>query len=442
MAGSASFPVARQPVRAATAAFIGTTIEWYDFYIYATAAALVFGKVFFPTADPFVSTMASFGTFAAGFLARPLGGVVFGHLGDRVGRKKALMATLVIMGVATVGIGLLPSYAMAGFWAPALLLLLRLAQGLAVGGEWGGAVLMAGEHASQGRRTFAASFAQLGSPAGLILSLLAFRLLTGLDETAFAGWGWRIPFLVSAVLLVVGYFIRVGVNESPDFARVLAQQERAEVPAKEVLRTAWRTVLLCMGVCTVAIGGIYFTNTFMLSYTTQTMGLDRALILDCLFVVAIIQFFVQPLAAWLADAAGPARVLIGAAFCSVLAPYPMFMLVNHGSAYSIIAGIAIVLVFMATIYLAMAGYISSAFQTHIRYSGISLSYQFCGAIAGGLTPLIGTWISHRYPGQWLPLAFFYSVLSAITLVSIWGLAAHKRRLVRSAPNARAAKASA
>src|SRR5690606_32965191 len=176
MAAPASAAVARQPVRAATAAFVGTTIEWYDFYIYATAAALVFGKVFFPNTDPFISTMASFGTFAAGFLARPLGGVIFGHLGDRVGRKKALMATLVIMGVATVDIGLLPSYATAGLWAPALLLLLRLAQGLAVGGEWGGAVLMAGEHASQRRRTFAASFAQLGSPAGLILSLMAFRL--------------------------------------------------------------------------------------------------------------------------------------------------------------------------------------------------------------------------------------------------------------------------
>ena len=440
MAAPSSAAVARQPVRAAAAAFVGTTIEWYDFYIYATAAALVFGKVFFPNADPFISTMASFGTFAAGFLARPLGGVIFGHLGDRVGRKNALMATLVIMGVATVGIGLLPSYATAGLWAPALLLLLRLAQGLAVGGEWGGAVLMAGEHASQRRRTFAASFAQLGSPAGLILSLMAFRLLTELDEQDFVSWGWRVPFLVSAVLLLVGYFIRIGVNESPDFAQVIQRQERAEVPAKEVLRTAWRTVLLCMGVCTVAIGGIYFTNTFMLSYTTQTLGLSRTLILDCLFVVAIIQFLVQPVAAWLADALGPVRVLIAAAFCSVLAPYPMFILVTRGDAFSIVAGISIVLVFMAAIYSAMAGYISSAFATHVRYSGISLSYQLCGALAGGLTPLIGTWLTYHYPGQWLPLAIFYSTLSAITLVSIWALAGHKRRLGLGAPYAANASA--
>ena len=192
--------------------------------------------------------------------------------------------------------------------------------------------------------------------------------------------GWRIPFLISAVLLLVGYVIRIGVNESPEFAQVLERRERAEMPAKEVLRTAWRTVLLCMGVCTVAIGGIYFTNTFMLSYTTQTLGLNRALILDCLFVVAIIQFLVQPLAAWLADALGPARVLLTAAFCSVLAPYPMFMLVTQGTAYSIIAGIAIALVFMAAIYSAMAGYLSSAFAAPVRYSGISLSYQLCGRL--------------------------------------------------------------
>ncbi|KGD94209.1 LysR family transcriptional regulator [Achromobacter sp. RTa] len=432
MTGPAHPPTAKQPVRAAAAAFIGTTIEWYDFYIYATAAALVFGKVFFPAADPFVSTMASFGTFAAGFLARPLGGLVFGHLGDRIGRKNALMATLIIMGVATVGIGLLPGYEQAGLLAPALLLLLRLAQGLAVGGEWGGAVLMAGEHASQRRRTFAASFAQLGSPAGLILSLVAFRLITTLDEADFLAWGWRIPFLVSAVLLAVGYFIRIGVSESPDFAKVLARQETLEIPAREVMRTAWRTVLLCMGVCTVAIGGIYFTNTFMLAYTTQTLGLDRAMILDCLFAVAIIQFFVQPLAAWFAESLGTARVLIVAAACSVLAPYPMFMLVSHATPLSIVAGIAIVLVFMATIYSAMAGFISSAFDTHVRYSGISLSYQLCGAIAGGFTPLVGTWLSHRYPGQWMPLALFYSGLSLITLVSIWGLAAHKQRAAGAA----------
>jgi len=418
MAAPATPSTARQPVRAATAAFVGTTIEWYDFYIYATAAALVFGKVFFPTADPFISTMASFGTFAAGFLARPLGGVIFGHLGDRVGRKNALMATLVIMGVATVGIGLLPSYATAGLWAPALLLLLRLAQGLAVGGEWGGAVLMAGEHASQARRTFAASFAQLGSPAGLILSLLAFRLLTSLDETDFVSWGWRVPFLISAVLLAVGYFIRVGVNESPDFAQVLERQERAEIPAKEVLRTAWRTVLLCMGVCTVAIGGIYFTNTFMIAYTTQYVGLNRAVILDCLLVVSIMQFFITPLAAYIASRVGNLRFLGAMAFVSMFTPYAMFNLVDQGSLTSITLGVGVAVLFMGAYYAVIAGYVSDSFPTSIRYTGISMAYQLSGAIFGGLTPLLGTVLAENFKGQWWPLALLFSAISLLSLVSV------------------------
>ncbi|HZZ02706.1 MFS transporter [Paraburkholderia sp.] len=417
---------ARQPARAAAAAFIGTMIEWYDFYIYATASALIFGKLFFPMSSPFVSTMASLGTFAAGFFARPIGGVVFGHWGDRVGRKKALMVTLVMMGVATVGIGLLPGYASAGVVAPVLLIALRLFQGIAVGGEWGGAVLMASEHAPAGRRTFLASFAQLGSPAGLILSLLFFRAVSNLSEADFLSWGWRLPFLSSAVLLAVGFYIRVGVAESPEFARLVENERTAKLPAVEVMRTAWRTVALCMGVCTVAIGGIYFTNTFMLSYTTQTLGLDRKLILDCLFIVALLQLCVQPLAASLAEKFGTARLLKGAAFASVFAPYPMFMLVQTGRAPLIVAGIGITLTFMAAIYSAMAGFLSNAFETRVRYSGISLSYQLCGAIAGGLTPLVGTLLAHRFPGTWLPLALFYSLLSSITLLSIARLDASTR----------------
>jgi len=252
-----------QPRRAAAAAFIGTMIEWYDFYIYATAAALVFGALFFPSDNSLFSTMAAFGTFAVGFFARPLGGIVFGHIGDRIGRKKSLVITLLMMGVVTVGIGLLPTYAQIGAAAPVLLIVLRVIQGIAVGGEWGGAVLMAGEHAPKGRRTFFASFAQLGSPAGLILSLLAFGAVTRLPEEELMSWGWRVPFLASALLLLVGLAIRLGVNESPEF---LASREQAEksrrkeqAPVLEVLRTAWRPLLLCIGANTLGIAGVYFT---------------------------------------------------------------------------------------------------------------------------------------------------------------------------------------
>ncbi|WP_144138185.1 MFS transporter [Paraburkholderia sp. BCC1884] len=420
-------PATRQPVRAAFAAFIGTMIEWYDFYIYATAAALVFGELYFPSHDPFVSTMASFATFAVGFFARPLGGVIFGHLGDRIGRKKALMTTLMMMGVATVCVGLLPAYTKVGVLAPVLLVLLRVVQGVAVGGEWGGAVLMAGEHAPQGRRTFFASFAQLGSPAGLILSLIAFRAVTSMPHDDFIAYGWRLPFLASAALLAVGIFIRMGVNESPEFAREKEAKRTVELPIAEVFRSSGALVALCIGANTIGIAGVYFTNTFMISYTTQNIGVSKSLILDCLFAVAIIQFVSQPIAAWLAEKLGGARFLKLAAFAAMLSPYPMFTLVQSGNRLSMIVGIALAVVCMASFYSVIAGFVSGVFPVRVRYSAISLSYQVCGAIAGGLTPLAGTWLAHRFVGQWWPLAVFYTCLAGISLSCIVALDALKHR---------------
>jgi MFS family permease len=432
----ASTSATRQPVRAASAAFIGTMIEWYDFYIYATAAALVFGELYFPSHDPFFSTMASFATFAVGFFARPLGGVIFGHLGDRIGRKKALMTTLMMMGVATVCVGLLLAYSKVGVLAPVLLVLLRVVQGVAVGGEWGGAVLMAGEHAPQGRRTFFASFAQLGSPAGLILSLIAFRAVTSMPHGDFITYGWRLPFLASAVLLAVGIFIRLGVNESPEFEREKLARRTVELPIAEVFRSSGALVALCIGANTIGIAGVYFTNTFMISYTTQNVGVSKSLILDCLFAVAIIQFMAQPLAAWFAEKLGGARFLKLAAFCAMLSPYPMFMLVQSGNRLSMIVGIAIAVVCMASFYSVIAGFVSGVFPVHVRYSAISLSYQVCGAIAGGLTPLAGTWLAHKFTGQWWPLAVFYTCLAGISLLSVVALDAlkHRRADAHEAPD--------
>lgn len=415
----------RQPGRAALAAFIGTMIEWYDFYIYATAAALVFGELYFPSGDRFVSTMASFATFAVGFFARPLGGIVFGHLGDRIGRKNALMVTLMMMGAATVCVGLLPSYGSVGALAPVLLVALRIVQGIAVGGEWGGAVLMAGEHAPPGKRTFFASFAQLGSPAGLILSLVAFRAVSSMDKADFLAWGWRLPFLASAVLLVVGIVIRLGVNESPEFARVKEANRTVKLPVAEVFRSAWGLVLLCMGANTLGIAGVYFTNTFMIAYTTQYVGVTRSLILDCLFAVAVIQFLWQPVAAWLGERMGGVRFLKLMALLAMISPYPMFVLVQGGTRLPMVFGIAIATVCMSGFYSVIAGFVSSIFPTRVRYSGISLAYQVCGAMAGGLTPLVGTWLAHRYVGQWWPLAVFYTCLAGVSLICIVALDARR-----------------
>ncbi|MCD9573263.1 MFS transporter [Pseudomonas protegens] len=424
-----------QPRRAAAAAFIGTMIEWYDFYIYATAAALVFGALFFPSDDKLFSTMAAFGTFAVGFFARPLGGIIFGHIGDRIGRKKSLVITLLMMGVVTVCIGLLPTYAQIGALAPVLLILLRIVQGIAVGGEWGGAVLMAGEHAPKGRRNFFASFAQLGSPAGLILSLLAFSAVTRLPEDVLMSWGWRLPFLASALLLLVGLAIRLGVNESPEFlaSRELAASSlrKEQAPVMEVLRTAWRPLLLCIGANTLGIAGVYFTNTFMIAYTTQQLEIPRSLILECLFVVALIQFCIQPLAAWAAEKIGATRFLCLVSLLAMASPYPMFVLVSSGQAPLMILGIALAVVCMASFYAVIAGYVSGMFETRVRYTAISLAYQVCGALAGGLTPLIGTWLAHRFIGQWWPMALFYSLIAAVSLICVLALSrrhAHAHRL--------------
>ncbi|MBK4992456.1 MHS family MFS transporter [Pseudomonas sp. S37] len=410
-----------QPRRAAAAAFVGTTIEFYDFYIYATAAALVLGQVFFPSSNPLLSTLAAFGTFAVGFVARPMAGMVFGHLGDRLGRKKMLLVTMVLMGLATTGIGLLPSYASAGVWAPIGLIALRIVQGISVGGEWGGAVLMASEHAPAKRKVFYASFAQLGSPAGLLLALIAFRLVSSLEPEEFLSWGWRLPFLASGVLMLVGLAIRFGVEESPEFQAAKAKQEVVKYPVLEVVRDCWKQILFAALAVTIGSAGFFFTNTFMITYVTTYQGIDRATILDCLFLVTILQFLTQPLAALLAERIGEGRFLKLVALLCMAVPYPMFVLVGTQNLILMTLGIALAVVILSALYAVIAGYMTQAFPAHLRYSGISLAYQLICAIAGGSTPIIGTLLADRFAGQWLPLAVFFTALSTLSLIGVCGL---------------------
>ncbi|WP_246793690.1 MFS transporter [Burkholderia perseverans] len=416
---SSKMPV-RQPRRAALASFVGTTIEWYDFYSYATAAAIVFGPLFFPGENRLVSLLASFGSFAVGFLARPLGGVLFGHLGDRYGRKRSLLATLLLMACATVAIGLLPTYAQAGAWAPVLLVLMRVLQGIAVGGEWGGAVLLAGEHAPAGRRTFFASFAQLGSASGLILSMLAFGAISALSKEDMMSWGWRLPFLASAVLLVVGFAIRASVSESPEFAEVKASGDTLANPVREALRQ-WPLLLLAIGANVYGIAGVYFSNIFMISYATQFLALDRSMVLHCMTIVAVLQFVVQLGAAWIAQRFGTTRVLLATAAWAAIVPFVMLPLVHAGTPLSITLGVGLATVAESGYYAVVAGFVSGIFAARIRYTAISISYQACGALAGGLTPLVATLIAQRSAPHWWPLALQYTaaaVLSAICVVQI------------------------
>ncbi|CAJ0711960.1 MFS transporter [Ralstonia mannitolilytica] len=406
-----------QPRRAAMASFIGTTVEWYDFYSYATAAALVFGPLFFPGENRLLGLLASFGSFAIGFLARPIGGVLFGRIGDKLGRKRALMGTLTLMAVATVLIGCLPTYAQAGWIAPVALVALRVLQGIAVGGEWGGAVLLAGEHAPKGRRTFFASFAQLGSAGGLILSMLAFSAVSRLEPEAFMAWGWRLPFLASAVLLAVGFVIRMSVNESPEFEAMQASGDVAKQPLAEAFK-AWALIALAIGANVYGIAGVYFSNIFMISYATQYLQLDRAMILDCMFWVAVLQFFVQLGAATLADRFGTRRMLVILAAFAVVVPFIMLPLVRMGEAHTVFAGVAIATLAESGYYAIIAGFVSGMFAARIRYTAISLSYQVCGAFAGGLTPLLATVLADRFFPLWWPMAIFYAGFAALSLMCV------------------------
>jgi len=411
----------KQPYRAAAAAFIGTAIEWYDFYIYGFASAIIFGPLFFSTESTFVAMMASFATFAIGLLARPFGGMFFGHLGDVLGRKRALVATLYIMGAATVGVGCLPTYAQAGVFAPALLVTLRIFQGLAVGGNWGGAVLMAAEHAPEGRRAFYASFAQLGSPAGLILATLAFTGISALPEENLYSWGWRLPFLASFVLLFVGQFVRKAVNESPEFTESLEKDDKDKVklPVKEVLTKIPKLLLLTIGANCLGIAGFYFTNTFMLAYTTTYLGLAKNVILNALFWVAVIQFFSMPINALLGERLGVRGYLLFTTGACIFCPYLMFTLVDTGSVAMITLGVGTTIFFIGGCYALIAGYVTSLFPTRLRYSGISMAYQFSGAIFGALTPLVGTALAEKASGDWMPLAIFFSIISTISFLSLY-----------------------
>ncbi|WP_017597434.1 MFS transporter [Nocardiopsis lucentensis] len=413
-------PTAARPARAAVAAFVGTTIEWFDFYVYATAAGLVFGTLFFPgDIDPMVGLMASFATFAVGFFARPLGGVVFGHFGDRLGRKSALVTTLLMMGVATFCVGLLPTYAQVGFVAPLLLVVLRFVQGIAVGGEWGGAVLMAVESAPEERKTFYGSFAQLGNPAGALLATGSFGLITAWDSDLLYTWGWRLPFLASCLLVLVGLVVRLKVEESPVFeaARENRAAEPEGPPLRETLRTSWRAVLLGIGVLPVAVGGYYVVTTFLQAYGVTEAGISEQLILSGLTLAAFVELFATLATAWLGDRFGTARIVtVGLAAVAVLA-LPQFLVLETGSAVLIVLMLCLMRVAMAAVYGPIARVLAQMYPPRVRYTGISVSYQVAGALFGGLSPLACTAL-FALTGSILSVAVLLVVMALVSIACL------------------------
>jgi MFS transporter, MHS family, shikimate and dehydroshikimate transport protein len=403
----------------ALASFIGTTIEWYDFFLYGTAAALIFNELFFPNAEPAIGTLAAFATFGVGFAARPVGGIVFGHFGDRIGRKSMLVLSLLIMGVATAAIGLLPTYAAIGIAAPVLLVVLRMLQGIGVGGEWGGAVLMSVEHAPKGKRGLYGAFPQMGVPAGLFLSTVVFAVMqAATTEAQFTSWGWRVPFLFSILLVGVGLFIRMRIMESPAFQKVKDSGTEAPKPIVDVVKTHPREVLVAMGMRISENGIFYVYTVFVLAYGEEHLKLGKSTMLTGVAIAAAVGLLTIPLWGRLSDRYGRKKLYMAGAVFSTLFCFPFFALVDTKE--PVLIWLAIVLgvnVGHDLMYGPQAAYYSELFGTRVRYSGASLGYQLASVLSGGFAPLIAAALLTANGGSPTLVAAYMVAMGVITVVA-------------------------
>ena len=375
----------------AAASVIGTTVEWYDLFVFATASALVFNKVFFPGFVPLIGTLLAFGTFASAYLARIAGAALFGHFGDRLGRKSMLLVSLVTMGIATFAIGLLPDFSSIGIWAPILLLSLRIVQGLALGGEWGGAVLMAVEHAPENKRGLYGSWVQIGVPAGTLIANLAFLTCNAvMSNDALLSWGWRIPFLASALLVAVGLYIRMNTSETPSFRRVKDAAAQVKLPLAEVLTRHWKQVLLG-GVATMSTGTSFnLIVAFGLTYGTQTLGFTRNAMLAIALISCAVCIVLLPLFGRLSDRVGRKPVIIGGIVAEALFAFPLFWLLDLRTFPFALLGYLLMMTAFAANYGPIATFLAELFGTKVRYSGLSISYMLSGLLGSAATPIITT----------------------------------------------------
>ncbi|WP_118182472.1 MFS transporter [Paraburkholderia phosphatilytica] len=414
--------------RVALASVIGATVEWYDFFLYGVVAGIIFNKLYFPGSDPLISTLLAYTTFAVGFVTRPLGGVIFGHFGDRIGRKSALILTLVIMGISTAGVAFVPTYAQIGVAAPILLLSLRVLQGIGLGGEWGGAVLMAYEYAPPDKRGLYASLPQIGLSIGLCLaSGMVAALSHGLTEQAFFSWGWRVAFGASVLLVVVGLYIRLKVMETPEFLALKRQRGESRMPFAEMLANYRGPVMLGMGAR--LIDGVFFNvfAVFSIAYLVQHAALSRTDALLGVMLAAVVMCFFIPLFGRLSDKVGRTRVYRWGSLICGLSVIPAFWVMDHQPPNTALIWLAIVIpfgIFYAIVYGPEAALFAELFDANVRYTGISFVYQFSGIFASGLTPIIATALLRVNSGKpWMMCT--YVLLSA--LISAWSARAIERR---------------
>ncbi|MFF0306741.1 MFS transporter [Streptosporangium sp. NPDC004379] len=413
----------RTPIgKIVAASLIGTTIEWYDYFLYGSAAALVFPALFFPKSDPLTGTLLAFLTYAVGFVARPLGALVFGHYGDLLGRKKLLVISLLLMGAATFLIGCLPTYATVGAAAPLLLTALRLVQGFALGGEWGGAVLIVSEHGDPKRRGFWASWPQSGAPGGNLLATAVLALLAAFQsDEAFNSWGWRIPFLLSGVLVLIGLWIRLSISESPIFQQAVANAEHKPVkrtPMADVFRYHWRDVLIAIGARFAENVSYYVITAFVLVYATEAADLDKPTVLNAVLIGSAIHFFSIPMWGALSDRLGRRPVyLIGAAGVGVWA-FAFFPLIDTKNFFAVTLAVTVGLILHGAMYGPQAAFFSELFATRMRYSGVSVGAQLASIVAGGIAPLIAVALLQQY-GSAVPVMIYVLIAAVVTLITVF-----------------------
>lgn len=407
----------------AIASVIGTTVEWYDLFVFATASALVFNKVFFPSFVPLIGTLLAFGTFASAYLARMVGAALFGHFGDRLGRKSMLLVSLVMMGISTFCIGLLPDYASIGIWAPLLLLTLRIVQGLALGGEWGGAVLMAVEHAPGHQRGLYGSWVQIGVPAGTLIANLVFLLSNVmLPDGALLAWGWRIPFLISVLLVFVGLYVRLNTSETPSFRRIQKANAQVKVPLAALLSKHWKRVLLG-GIATMSTGTSFnLIVAFGLTYGTQTLGFSSGAMLTIALIACALCLLLLPAFGWLSDRIGRRPVIMGGIVAEALLAFPLFWLLDAREFSLALLGYLLMMTAFAANYGPIATFLAELFGPEIRYSGLSVSYMLSGLLGSAATPIVTTALLSA-TGKGSSVAWFMVGSAVISATALWRLGA-------------------